>query len=283
MIQEKIDLYAYFALARKGKEEGYLRTYALLSNWEMGESRLFPSLLVIPGGGYGMCSEREGEPIVLPFLKEGISGFVLNYTCAPAGYYPTCLLEAYMALIYLQENAGKYHLDPAHIATIGFSAGAHLCGLLSCLYDEKKILALLPTPHQIVHPAATAYCYPVVTSKAPYRHLDSFNNLTNSNPDLIKKLSLEDIIDEKTPASFVVATYNDEAVPVMNSVLLIQALASHHVPFESHLYQSGRHGISIANHLVYRPDDLVPAIELDASWVNHFIDFLQTRGFIPHD
>jgi acetyl esterase/lipase len=138
MRQEKIDLYAAFGLQRKGKEEGYLRTYALESNWEMGTNRKFPSLLVIPGGGYGMCSEREGEPIVLPFLKEGISGFVLNYTCAPDGYYPTCLLEAYMAFIYLQENAEKYHLDPLHIAAIGFSAGAHLCGLLSLLHDQES-------------------------------------------------------------------------------------------------------------------------------------------------
>ena len=281
MIQEKIDLYAAFGVARKGKEQGFLRTYALESNWEMGNKRKFPSLLVIPGGGYGMCSEREGEPIVLPFLKEGISGFVLNYTCAPDGYYPTCLLEAYMALIYLQENAEKYHLDPLHIAAIGFSAGAHLCGLLSLLHDQKAILALLGKKH-VIHPVEVAcYCYPVVTNDPAYTHSDSFKNLTHDDPKLAKELSLENLIDETSPASFVVGTSNDQMVPVMNSVLLIQSLASHHVPFEAHIFQSGRHGISIANPLVYSEKDLTPDILLDASWVDHFTSFLQARGFIP--
>ena len=40
-------------------------------------------MLVIPGGGYGMVSAREGEPIALSFLNKGYNSFVLTYSVAP--------------------------------------------------------------------------------------------------------------------------------------------------------------------------------------------------------
>lgn len=38
-----------------------------------------PFILVIPGGGYGFCSEREAEPIALKFAAEGYHAGVLRY------------------------------------------------------------------------------------------------------------------------------------------------------------------------------------------------------------
>lgn len=39
-----------------------------------------PSVLVIPGGGYEMTSDREAEPIAMQFLAAGFNAFVLRYS-----------------------------------------------------------------------------------------------------------------------------------------------------------------------------------------------------------
>ena len=37
-----------------------------------------------------------------------------------------------MAMMYLRREADKLNIDGEHIAAIGFSAGGHLCGCISC-------------------------------------------------------------------------------------------------------------------------------------------------------
>ena len=38
-----------------------------------------PAILILPGGGYSMCSDREAEVIAYPFLYAGYHAFVLRY------------------------------------------------------------------------------------------------------------------------------------------------------------------------------------------------------------
>jgi hypothetical protein len=44
----------------------------------IGDSRLFPSILVIAGGAYTNVSKRETEPVALKFLAENYNAFVLE-------------------------------------------------------------------------------------------------------------------------------------------------------------------------------------------------------------
>ncbi len=51
---------------------------------ELSESQRIeqrPFILVIPGGGYSFCSEREGEPIALSFLLKGLSCRCFTLSC----------------------------------------------------------------------------------------------------------------------------------------------------------------------------------------------------------
>ena len=107
MIFETVDLYAYFKIPRSGNggEGGYLAAYARTRVNNISEKSR-PAMLVIPGGGYGHISAREGEPVALRFLAEGFSAFVLQYSINTA--YPVPLLEAGMAVAYIKENAEKY-------------------------------------------------------------------------------------------------------------------------------------------------------------------------------
>ena len=37
-----------------------------------------PGIIVIPGGGYSFCSDREAEPVAMAFLNAGFDAFILR-------------------------------------------------------------------------------------------------------------------------------------------------------------------------------------------------------------
>ncbi len=48
-----------------------LTAYLPAASDEMPNYKTRPAILVIPGGAYMMCSDREAEPIALSFLAKG--------------------------------------------------------------------------------------------------------------------------------------------------------------------------------------------------------------------
>jgi len=64
---------------------------------------------------------------------------------------------------------------------------------------------------------------------------------------LLDKFSIEKHIDAKTPPVFVWHTMTDDAVPVENTLMLIQACRAAGVSIEAHLFPEGSHGLSLAN------------------------------------
>ena len=69
------------------------RGYIIDNSEEVLPDRRRPAVLVIPGGGYEMTSDREAEPIALKMLAFGFHAFILRYSVAPSRY-PVALLEA---------------------------------------------------------------------------------------------------------------------------------------------------------------------------------------------
>ena len=63
--------------------------------------------------------------------------------------------------------------------------------------------------------------------------------------------SLEDKVDENTPATFITAAFEDTCVPIKNSIAYAAALENSGVPFEIHIFEKGYHGYSLADCTVY--------------------------------
>lgn len=95
---------------------------------------------------------------------------------------------------------------------------------------------------------AAILSYPVVTS-GEYAHRDSFVALLGDHPtkEQLEYASNEKQVSENTPPIFLWQTVTDEIVPVENSILMAQALKKYKVPFELHLFERGKHGLSLAN------------------------------------
>lgn len=211
--------------------------YVADNSEEMEPDRIRPAILILPGGGYAMTSDREAEPVALQFLAKGFAVFVLRYSVQPSRY-PVALLEAAEAMRLIRANADQWHVNPAQVAVLGFSAGGHLAANLATSVGDEDIREQGGMDPDAVRPNALMLSYPVITA-GKYAHRGSFQCLLGDqahNQALLDKFSIEKHIDAKTPPVFVWHTMTDDAVPVENTLMLIQACRAAGVSIEAHLF-----------------------------------------------
>lgn len=233
---------------------------------EMGwQDRNRPCLVICPGGGYGMCSQREAEPIGFHFLPEGYNVFILRYSVAPHRF-PTqlCEVAAVMELIY--ENRDSWHCDLQRVAIMGFSAGGHLAAHYSTCYDIPEVRKVFPDSKPV---QATILSYPVISADPAVAHLGSFQNLLGVeelSSQQVEDFSCDKRVSAQTPPAFLWHTAADDLVPVANTLRYAEALSRYEIPFAVRIYPYGWHGLATVdpqtNHPL--PENIVPA----ADWLS---------------
>ena len=232
-----------------------------------------PSVLVCPGGGYRVCSQREDEVIALQFASKGFHAFLLRYTCAPA-CFPTQIREVAAAMELIYRYADEWHCDTEKIAIIGFSAGGHLAAHYSTCYDCPEVREVFPDSKPV---NASILCYPVISAKPGQCHEQSIRNVSGSaeiTPEISEKFSLQNFVTDHTPPTFLWHTVEDSVVPVMNSLVYAQALEQHNVPFALHIYPYGSHGLSTVDDLTHN-QPLDDRTSLCKNWLTMAIDWLR--------
>lgn len=209
-----------------------------------------PAIVICPGGGYHFCSEREAEPIALRFLMHGFNTYVIWYREKEADeLFPKPQQDAAAAVAYVRAHAQEHHTDPDRIAILGFSAGGHLAGSLGVLWHRGELWQPMNLTPEQVKPNAMVLCYPVI-SGGKDAHRGSFNNLTGTEDlSVHEEYSLEKLVTENCPPAFLWHTFEDNAVPVQNSLLMAHALAEHKVLTELHIFPHGKHGASLCSEL----------------------------------
>lgn len=224
-----------------------LETYILGDVMDGARNRKIPLVLICPGGGYAMTSNREAEPIALQFNSMGYQAAVLRYSCAPA-VYPTALCEVAQSVKLIREHAEDWNVDAEKIIVMGFSAGGHLAASYGVFWNESWLTEKMQCDKQLLKPNGLVLCYPVISSKEEIAHQDSIKNLLGeSYPEMKEQVSLEDKVGKHTPKTFLWHTFTDPVVPFWNSFRFAEALGKAGVPMEYHLYPQGGHGLSLAN------------------------------------
>jgi acetyl esterase/lipase len=233
-------------------EDGQIHLTAYLHEYsqEMPLWGTRPAVVVLPGGGYQWTSDREADPVALSFLAQGFHAFVLRYSVAERAVFPNPLRDVSRALKFIRDHAEAWGVHSQQIAVCGFSAGGHLAASLGTLWNDPEIEAAAGVSAGENQPNALILCYPVISARNHAR-ANWFTSLTSvqTRENIIEKLSCELHVGEQTPPTFLFHTYDDNLVPVENSLLFAQALAQADIPFEMHLFQRGSHGVSLANEL----------------------------------
>lgn len=270
-----LNLYELFGYEKNGTDIGNLFAYIQAPIPAISTSRRRPAILIIPGGGYNTTSNREAEPIALPFLNAGYNAFILRYTCAPA-IFPVALREACMAMRYIRENAAELDVDPTMVAAIGFSAGGHLCGTLGTMYDCPEV-ADIGAP-ELLRPDALCLGYPVAVAWGK-THEGTFRNISGGDPELRMRLSIDKLARADMPPTFLWHTRDDQSVPVRNSLILAQRLDELGVNFAMNIYNHGQHGLSTADEQVYNVNNMPAFSPALPGWLRDTLSFFSEMGF----
>ncbi len=207
------------------------------------------AIVVCPGGGYGGLAPHEGKDYALWLNQNGITAFVLKYRLGSSGYrHPIMLGDAARAVRYVRAHGVDWHIDLKRVGIMGSSAGGHLASTLLTHFDSGDALATDAVEKQSSRPDFGILCYAVITM-GPNTHQGSKNNLLGKEPseELVNLLSNEKQVTGNTPPTFIWHTYEDTAVKVENSLDFAAAMRRSGVPFDLHIYTSGRHGIGLAD------------------------------------
>ncbi len=205
------------------------------------------AVVVCPGGGYKICSDREADSIAMSYAAAGFHTFVLRYSLEKEAAYPRPLTELSRVMKLIRDNAEDWGIIENNIAVCGFSAGGHLAASLGVHWSEDEIQKLADCKGEENKPDALILAYPVI-STSWIENSQSLERIIGDRDydKAYKDLNLHTCVNEKTPPTFLCHTFSDTSVPVADSIKFAEALNQKDIPFELHIWPNGRHGLSLA-------------------------------------
>lgn len=130
---------------------------------KMPNAAIRPAMLVVPGGGYQYCSDREGEPVALAYMAQGFNAFVLRYTADATTPIDKALQDGAAAMDYLRANAAELEIDPQQTPPLAFlPVGIWLLRWAHCSPRHSA-----PTPLCWAMPRRWAQCGPSLAARSP--------------------------------------------------------------------------------------------------------------------
>jgi len=107
---------------------------------------LRPTVMFIHGGGWVGGDKNHALNIGPRLARSGYVVASINYRLVPAGVFPNNATDCFCALAFLRVHADEYGIDPDRIAVVGYSAGAHLGGLVGLASDHPELPADCEAP-----------------------------------------------------------------------------------------------------------------------------------------
>jgi acetyl esterase/lipase len=231
------------------------------------------AMVICPGGGYAHLAPHEGNDYALWLNQHGVTCFVLKYRLGSSDYhYPAEFEDVTRALRWVRAHADEFKIDAKRIGIMGSSAGGHLAATLLTHFDSGDTNSTDVIERQSSRPDIGILCYAVITM-GEFTHQGSKNNLLGKNPppELVKLLSNELQVTTNTPPCFLWTTFEDQTVPMENTMMFAEALRKNHVPFDLHIYQKGGHGMGLGDK---------PPFAHPHPWAADCLFWLKAQGFV---
>lgn len=238
------------------------------------------TVVVIPGGGYSYCSNRENEPIALSLLAHDYNAFCINYACTSDIEFPYPMLQVFALVAYIRQHAEEYNVDINNIYVMGFSAGGHLAASSACYFIDPKFASMLNVKPEDIKINGCILAYPVITMKEDETHIGTMENITEGRkPELMDYFSIEKHVSRSFPKTFIYETEEDVVVPPINTYKLVDALKSQGIECKVDLFPKGIHGTSLCTEQVYygQPRSFIEEIKLNSKWIDHMVNFFNGR------
>jgi endo-1,4-beta-xylanase len=208
------------------------------------------AILVVPGGGHRMLAiTHEGYNVGEWLAAHGIAAFVLKHRLAREAESTYKIeLESFAdtarAMRLIRSRAQEWHIDPARVGALGFSAGGELVSQIATKFDEGNREAADPVERNRSRPDFQALIYPGRSG---------------------------DIQPTKdSPPVFMACAYNDRTDISEGLAEAYLRFKRAGVPAELHVYGAGGHGFGL------RATNKRPV----GTWIVRFEEWLTESGFL---
>ena len=189
--------------------------------------------IVAPGGGYRiLASDHEGLQVAKWLNRRGITAFVLRYRIAPKYHSSVSLLDGLRAVRCVRYLSTDFQIDRDRIGMLGFSAGGHLTVAVGTGWDNGDDQSDDPIDRVSSRPDFLVPVYAVTNGEKRGKKADEYT-------------STDTLVNDSTPPTFLVHTHEDSVVPASQSTLFYDALLTHQVPAELHIFNKGDHGLGL--------------------------------------
>lgn len=231
--------------------------------WRCGVPRLYAfqpvaaertstAVILIPGGGYvKQAYEVSGISLAKWLNTFGVTAFVLLHRLPnqPELIDPwqATMQDCQRAVKWVRSHASDFGIDPEHIGVMGTSAGAHLSACVSTLSEDwaqvgDSLDDVSPRPD-------FAICISPIINELDLITAGSRKDLCGVNPDnptWRKLFSIDQSVTRDNPPTLLIHAADDPAVPVLNSVVMYEALQKAGVTNCSlHIFPQGKHAIAL--------------------------------------
>jgi acetyl esterase/lipase len=182
------------------------------------------AFIVCPGGGHQyLVMDLEGSLVAKKLNEMGVAAFVLKSRLAraPGSKYKAdveSLADAQRAIRLVRSRAQEWHLDPARVGIMGFSAGGELAALAETRFQAGDANAADPIDRLSSRPDFVVLGYPGVRP----------GNLT---------------VPKDTPPTFIVVANDDNLSAA--SAEYYGKLKAAGVQTELHIYLTAGHGFGM--------------------------------------
>ena len=194
------------------------------------------AVVCCPGGGYThLAMDHEGHQWAPFFNSQGIALIVLKYRM-PHGNRMIPISDAEEAMKTVRRRASEWHINPADVGIMGFSAGGHLASTIATHSTGDAA------------PNFQILFYPVITMDLGFTHKGSHDNFLGEGhaKKELRKLEADysnDLqVNRTTSRAFLALSDDDKAVPAANGFNYYEQLYKHDVPASIHIYPTGGHG-----------------------------------------
>jgi acetyl esterase/lipase len=226
---------------------------------------------VLPGGGFRIHAEHEGEGYARWLSGLGVHAFVLRYRLLPHRF-PAPLQDARAALDHIRRGGHGLDVDPARVGVIGSSAGGHLAGLLLA----GTVLSVEDPVEDPPRPDFAVLAYAL--ADLDLLPDEAVAGLLGDLLPLRGELSPARHLDDRACPTFVWATAEDPP-GLPNALAWTQALADAGAPVELHVYPRGGHGLGLADGVRYG-DHGETRIPHTAQWSTACEAWLRAEGIL---
>ena len=182
-----------------------------------------------------LAMDHEGHQWATFFNNQGIALIVLKYRM-PHGNRLIPISDAEEAIKTVRRRASEWHINPADVGIMGFSAGGHLASTIATHSTGDAA------------PNFQILFYPVITMDLGFTHKGSHDNFLGEGHSKkeLRKLEADysnDLqVNRTSPRAFLALSDDDKVVPAANGFNYYEQLYKHDVPASIHIYPTGGHG-----------------------------------------